>query len=313
MATAGIIEPAERPLWRRIVDFPLVALVIGVVLFVLGIMVAGIVAKFALPAIPGFSFEMKFELVALPILILLYIFVIAKLGEHPRNDYQDPKAVRRLLLGLAGGAIVFSVAVLIAAAMGIYRIVGIGDFSGMLAALLGPGLFAAVSEEMLFRGVLFRWLEEFGGSWAALLLTSGFFGAAHLLNPHASAIAAVGIAFEAGVMLGAAYMLTRSLWLPMGLHAAWNFTQGEIYDIPVSGGKAHGVVDATLSGPPLLTGNGFGLEASPIAMAVATLFGVWLLWLAIRKGEVMQPRWVRRKRVLTSPLPSGPEPTRPSS
>jgi hypothetical protein len=97
-------------------------------------------------------------------------------------------------------------------------------------------------------------------------------------------------------MLGAAYMLTRSLWLPMGIHAAWNFTQGEVFDIPVSGTKVHGLVQAKLTGPPLLTGNGFGLEASLIAMVIATLFGIFLLWLAIRKGELMQPWWVRRRR-----------------
>ena len=54
-----------------------------------------------------------------------------------------------------------------------------------------------------------------------------------------------------------------------------------------------------MSGPPLLTGNGFGLEASVIAIVVATLFGLWLLWMAIKKGELIQPRWVRR-RVATS-------------
>jgi membrane protease YdiL (CAAX protease family) len=129
----------------------------------------------------------------------------------------------------------------------------------------------------------------------ALLLTSVFFGAAHLHNPNSSVIAAVGIAFEAGVMLGTAYMLTRSLWLPMGIHAAWNFTQGEIFDIPVSGTKVHGMVDARLTGDPLLTGNGFGLEASLIAIVVATLFGLWLLRLAIRKGELVRPWWVRRR------------------
>jgi hypothetical protein len=128
----------------------------------------------------------------------------------------------------------------------------------------------------------------------ALLLTSVFFGASHLLNPHASAIAAIGIAFEAGVMLGAAYMLTRSLWLPMGIHAAWNFAQGEIYDIPVSGTPVHGLVTAKLEGPALLTGAGFGLEASLTAIVVATLFGIWLVWLAVKRDEVMAPRWVRR-------------------
>jgi membrane protease YdiL (CAAX protease family) len=284
----------ERPLWRRIVDFPLVAMIIATVIYVAGIAVAGILAKFVMPPLPGFSFETRVYLVALPLLILLYVFVVAKLGEHPRNDYQDPKALPHLLWGLVGGAAVFSLIVIIAAALGIYRIVGVGDLRGMLAALIGPTLFAAVSEEMLFRGILFRWLEDFGGSWIALLLTSAFFGVAHLANPHASPVAAAGIAIEAGVMLGAAYMLTRSLWLPMGLHAAWNFTQGEVYDIPVSGARADGIVNAQLDGPPLLTGNGFGLEASVIAMVVATAFGLWLLWLAIRRGEVMQPWWVRR-------------------
>jgi hypothetical protein len=58
------------------------------------------------------------------------------------------------------------------------------------------------------------------------------------------------------------------------------------------------MVDAQLTGPPLLTGNGFGLEASPIAMVVATLFGLWLLRLALRRGQLVQPSWVRRRRAI---------------
>ena len=180
--------------------------------------------------------------------------------------------------------------------MEFYHLVGKGDWSDFVPALILSAIFPAISEEMLFRGILFRWIEEFGGSWAALVLTAAFFGAAHLANPHASAVAAVGIALEAGVMLGAAYMLTRSLWLPMGIHAAWNFAQGEIFDIPVSGTSVHGLVVARLDGPPLLTGNGFGLEASIIAIVIATLFGVALLVIAIKRGEVIAPRWVRQKR-----------------
>jgi membrane protease YdiL (CAAX protease family) len=174
--------------------------------------------------------------------------------------------------------------------------------NGLLAALIVPAIGAAVTEEMFFRGILFRWLEDWGGSWVALLITAALFGAAHLKNPNSSWIAAGGIAIEAGIMLGAAYMLTRSLWLPMGLHAAWNFTQGEIYDIPVSGTKADGLLNARLAGNPLLTGNGFGLEASVIAIAVATMFGLYLLWLAIKRGQLVQPRWVRRRIRQVDPL-----------
>ena len=292
-----IVGAGKRPLWRRIVNFPLVAMVIGVVVFLFGIMVAGILAKLVVPPVPGFSLDMKVYALAVLFLILLYPFVIAKLGDPKRNDFRDSKWLRHLLMGLVGGTLIFSLAVAIAGAVGIYRIVGVGSLNGLLAALIVPTIGAAVTEEMLFRGILFRWLEQFGGSWAALLLTSAFFGASHLSNPNASWIAAVGIAFEAGVMLGAAYMLTRSLWLPIGLHAAWNFTQGEIFDIPVSGTSVHGVLDARLAGSPLLTGNGFGLEASPIAIVVATAFGVWLLWLAVKRGQVVAPMWVRPRRL----------------
>lgn len=287
---------SDKPLARRIVDFPLVALLIAVALYLLTLVVAGAVAQLALLPITGLSLEMNFDLLAVPLLIIVYELAIRRLGEHPRDDYRDPQALRRLVVGIAAGLGIFSVAVAVAAALGVYRVSGEGDASALLAALVTSALFPAVSEELLFRGILFRWIEEWGGSWIALLLTSALFGCAHLLNPHASAIAALGIAFEAGVMLGAAYMLTRSLWLPMGLHAAWNFAQGEIYDIPVSGTPVHGLLDARLSGPPLLTGNGFGLEASLIAIVIATLFGLWLLWLAIRRGELVQPRWVRRRR-----------------
>ena len=75
-------------------------------------------------------------------------------------------------------------------------------------------------------------------------MTSVLFGLAHIMNPNATWFSSFAIAVEAGLLLGGAYMLTRSLWLPMGLHAAWNFTQGEIFDVPVSGIDEHGLVEA---------------------------------------------------------------------
>lgn len=288
------VTPA-KPLWRRIVDFPLVAMLIAVGIVILCFAAALLIGRYLVPPVPGLTRELTFDLIAIPILILAYKLVIRRLGERPRDDYRDPAALRNLGLGLGAGFLVFSLAVGVAAVLGVYRITGEGSLNGLPAALIAAAIFPAINEELLFRGILFRWIEEFGGSWMALLVTSAFFGAAHLLNPHASAIAAVGIAFEAGVMLGAAYMLTRSLWLPMGLHAAWNFTQGEIYDIPVSGTPVNGIVEARLNGDPLLTGNGFGLEASLIAIVVATLFGLWLLSLAIKRGQLVKPWWVRRR------------------
>jgi len=286
-------ETAEKPQWRRIADFPLTTMLIALVIAIACFTVGALIAQFLLPPTPALPRQTRFDLVSIPILLLGYFFLIRRLGEHPKDDYRDPLALRHLGMGVAAGFLLFSAVVAIAALLGVYRITGTGDASGLIAALVGSAIFPAVSEELVFRGILFRWLEEFGGSWMALLLTSALFGASHLSNPGASWVAAMFIAFEAGIMLGAAYMLTRSLWMPMGIHAAWNFTQGELYDIPVSGHEEHGLVTAQLSGPPLLTGNGFGLEASVIAMVVATAFGCWLLWLAVRWGKVMSPWWKR--------------------
>ena len=286
---------SDKPLWRRIVDYPLVAMLISLVLYFVVVGLAAFLTTKIAPPVPGFSQNMRFDVICALLLVLLYKIVIRHLGEDPRDDLRAGGALRPLGIGLGAGVAVFSFIVLVAAVVGVYRLTGEGDSSDLLPQLILSAIFPAISEELLFRGILFRWIEAFGGSWAALLLTSAFFGAAHLANPHASAIAAVGIAFEAGVMLGAAYMLTRSLWLPMGIHAAWNFTQGEVFDIPVSGTPVHGLLTARLNGPPLLTGNGFGLEASLIAIVVATIFGLWLLWLAIRRGELMKPHWVRHR------------------
>jgi hypothetical protein len=81
----------------------------------------------------------------------------------------------------------------------------------------------------------------------------------------------------------------------MGFHAAWNFTQGFIWDVPVSGFDVHGLVTARLDGPVLLSGGPFGLEASVIAFVLATALGLFYLKKAIDRGHLEQPWWVRRR------------------
>ncbi len=284
-----------RSLRRKIVDYPLVAMVVAVLLFLVTTIIAGALDKLFMPDVPGFDFEMKFDILAVPLLVIVYMLLIRRLGEHPHDDYRDPRAVRHLLAGLGTGFLVFSAAVAVAAILGVYRLTGAGDLTGMVSALVTAAFFPAVTEELLFRGIIFRWLEEWGGSWVALVISSVLFGAAHSLNPGSNLIATSFIAIEAGLLLGGAYMLTRSLWFPMGIHAAWNFTQGEVFDIPVSGLDQHGLLAAKLSGPSLLTGGSFGLEASVLTLIVATAAGLLIIGLAVRKGEVVEPRWVRRR------------------
>jgi hypothetical protein len=287
---------ADRPLWRRIVDFPLVALLIGVVVFAC-IVAVGVLFQKNHPPMPKVEATALFSALNVALCFAGYKLFLRHLGEQPRDDLRFPGAAKDLGLGLLIGLVLFTVVVGIAALFGAYSIVACCSTKQLLIVLFDAGIMAAVMEELFFRGILFRWIEEFGGSWAALIVTSALFGLAHMGNPNATWFSSLSIAMEAGVLLGGAYMLTRSLWMPMGLHAAWNFAEGYIFDVPVSGQPAQGLVTAKLSGPALLSGGPFGLEASLIAVVLATALGVWLIVLAVRRGEVVRPWWLRHRRV----------------
>jgi membrane protease YdiL (CAAX protease family) len=286
-------EAKTMPLWKRIADFPLVALVLAVLVFMLTMSASLLLAK-PIPDPTG-NDQIVFKLISCVLLVFVAKLVLSRLGEHPRDDLRINGSLRNLALGLGYGAGIMGLVVAIAAALGLYSIAGPGDTIQLFPEIVALGLFPAISEEIFFRGILFRWCEELGGSWFALALTSAFFGLAHLMNPNATAFSSFAIAVEAGILLGGAYMLTRGLWMPMGLHAAWNITQGEIFDVPVSGLAMNGLVNARIQGPELLSGGQFGFEASIIALVLATAAGVWLVVRAIRQGELVRPWWVRRR------------------
>ncbi len=201
-------------------------------------------------------------------------------------------ALRELGSGLVIGAALFSATIGVLAALGLYTVQGWRDPVVMIAPL-AMSVGAAVIEELLFRGVIFRIIEASLGTWIALVISAALFGLVHLGNPNASWLAAAAISLEAGVMLAAAFVLTRRLWLPIGIHAAWNFTQGGIFSVAVSGGKTDGLLVATLRGPSWLSGGEFGAEASVVAMLLCTALGAWLLVLAARRGNFVAPFWRR--------------------
>jgi membrane protease YdiL (CAAX protease family) len=189
---------------------------------------------------------------------------------------------RELGIGLIIGAGLYATCELILMALGIYRIDGLNPLSFMVPAI-AMALSAGIFEELLFRGVLFRSVETWFGSWAALVVSSLVFGLTHLMNPHGTLEGALFIAVEAGILLAAAFMLTRRLWLSMGFHVAWNYTQSAIFSGIVSGNEAsQGLVRSTVKGPDLLTGGSFGVESSVLALLLCTTTGIVMLVMAAK-------------------------------
>lgn len=229
--------------------------------------------------------------------LAVYKFGIRTLGETPRDDLPGNRFAVDSALGVLIGALLFTAIVGVAALLGVYRITSCCSTVNLVTDLAIACLMPGFMEELFFRGILFRWIEEMAGSWAALAVTSILFGFAHAFNPNATLFSSTAIAIEAGILLGGAYMLARNLWLPIGLHAAWNFTQGYLFGIPVSGVAEEGLVTSRLSGPKLVTGGGFGLEASVIAFVLATAAGFVMIVLAFRRKRIMLPAWKAPKEL----------------
>ncbi|MEU6739756.1 CPBP family intramembrane glutamic endopeptidase [Streptosporangium sandarakinum] len=226
--------------------------------------------------------------VATAVLTVLVYARVVRWSEHRAPVEVAAKgAARAITRGTVIGVALFTAVIVNIALVGGYRIDGQGSPAGALG-LLGFMAAAAATEELLFRGILFRIVEERIGTWPALTLTALLFGLSHLFNPHADLWGAIAIAIEAGGMLAAAYAATRTLWVPIGVHFGWNFAAAGIFGTEVSGnGATQGLLHGVTSGPALLTGGAFGPEASLYAVVAGLLLMIVFMWLARRRGNVV--------------------------
>jgi uncharacterized protein len=152
-------------------------------------------------------------------------------------------------------------------------------------------VFAALAEEALFRGYALQTLTRARLAWLAILLTSVPFAAIHLQNPNVvKGFTFINTAL-AGVWLAVAYLRTRSLWLPLGVHWAWNWALGSLFGLPVSGITTiapNPLLHGTDLGPAWLTGGSYGIEgglACTIALVVSTIF-IWRMTLVSATPEM---------------------------
>ena len=221
--------------------------------------------------------------------LVLYARLVGRLEQRAVPEVGLTTLRSQLPRGTAIGIGLFAVTILLIFVSNGYRVHGWGSAGDMITTF---GLMAGVAtcEELLFRGVLFRIVEEWAGTVVALTVSALLFGGLHLLNPHATVWGALAIAAEAGVMLGAAYAVTRSLWLPIGLHLGWNFAESGIFGTTVSGsegGDVGGLLRGAAHGPAIISGGEFGPEASIFAILVCVTAAVVLL----RRARIVKAPW----------------------
>jgi uncharacterized protein len=201
------------------------------------------------------------------------------------------------LIGSLIGALALVLAVLIAFAAGGLRFSFSGTqvISATLRGLTGTAalfVLGGLAEEAIFRGYVLQTLTRAKLAWLGVLLTSVPFALVHLANPNVAAGFTFVNTVLAGVWLAAAYLRTRSLWFPLGVHWAWNWVLGSVFGLPVSGLRmtSHTLLFGHDFGPAWLTGGSYGIEgglACTIALIFSTLF-IWRTKLVSTTPEMMK-------------------------
>ena len=253
--------------------------------------------QFATVAWPGHDTSISNVVsVAITVLVVSYAYYgfVRVIERRSVTELSSQNMFVELASGMLVGAILFSVTIGILWLLGYYKVIGINPWTVIFSWLV-LAIISGVSEELLFRGILFRVVEESLGTWLSLAISALIFGLFHLANPNATLWGAIAIAIEAGIMLAASFVYTRRLWLPIGIHFAWNFVQGAIFGVAVSGNEATGLLQSTLSGPPSLSGGDFGAEGSIFAVLVCLVAGSYFIWKSYQQGKFIKPFWNRPK------------------
>jgi membrane protease YdiL (CAAX protease family) len=290
--TSPVLAP--RRSWPvRVIQFPLTRIVLALMFVVGTLLIVQVGVDWIVKLTGNDSYAKLLGACLLAAYACLSYAGFVRLVERRRVTELGPRgALVEFLAGALAGAGLISATIATMALLGAYRVEALNTPLVLLGPL-GGALVSGFVEEIVARAILFRILEEWLGSWLAIAINAALFGLAHIANPNATLVASVAISLEAGVILAAAYMLTRRLWLAAGLHAAWNFTEAGIYGVAVSGQHTASLIKPEVSGPEWLTGGAFGAEASIPAVVICTAAGIALLIVAVQRGRVIAPFWRR--------------------
>jgi membrane protease YdiL (CAAX protease family) len=268
-----------RPIWRCLLSVVMIVLAFLLVSAALGFLFRAV--RGSVHAVAAYSW---FSVLMLPALLGIFklltgIFDRRSLGSvgvafHPRWRAE-------LGRGLVVGAVMILLIAGMEAALGLAHFGWSAESPGHIlegGAVLGFLLLvAAANEELVFRGYPFQRLMDAIGPVGAIAVFSALFGLGHLANPEHTWISTLNTMLV-GIPLAVAYLRTRALWMPIGLHLAWNFLEGYALGLPVSGlNLSASVFTSMVSGPRWVTGGAYGPEGGVLATGVILAATFYLL------------------------------------
>lgn len=287
----------NKSIKQKLLRNPFVRIVFGLlVCFAAFIIMQNIAAK--LLGLTGFDKDFRNlikGIVASVAVIVAYKLLYRKIENREVTEISVKGIAKNLMLGTLMGVVLQSLTVLVIYLNNGFHVVAVNPVSFIIIPFT-VAFTVAIFEETLIRGIIFRIAEEKLGSYISLILSAIIFGALHLMNQESSFISAACIAVEGGLLLGAAYIYSRNLWLPIAIHFAWNFMQSGIFGAITSGNeKTNSLLTTQITGAKIITGAEFGPEGTLQAILFCLIATIVLMYLNIKKKKLIKPYWKKQQ------------------
>jgi uncharacterized protein len=277
------------PLYKKILYFPVTKIIIGIAICFLTLVgVQNFITK------PLFHYLLESKEIAdtltnylsVAVLLLSYWTVYRIYEKREITELSLKYLPKEFAGGLLAGFFLLSLVILILYLLGYYNASGISNFSFFLAPL-SILVIAALLEEIVFRLIIYRILEEWMGTYRALILSSILFTIPHLFNNDVNVLTVLFL-FLFGFAHGIMFNYTKRMWLPFAFHLGWNLSQ-PFYGSNLSGIKDfEPVIKGQFNGPRLLTGSGFGIEDSLLSILVLIIGSAIFLFYSTRNGKIVK-------------------------
>ncbi len=281
----------------RFIQFPLVRLLIALS-FLVPIFVLDKVFKLMIVSAlsDGTQIVVKYieAAVFFSLFVMAYRFYTKHVEKRRALELSSVGVFREFGLGflISMGLVVTIVVILYS--LGYLDFVSLASNSRVALDLAVKFAMGAFLEELIFRLILFKLTEELLGTWIAFMIQAVFFGFAHQANENATVLTSISLIIVGGIFYTAAFMYTRRIWFPLGIHMGWNYCQSGLFSMPNSGTTYEGLLNTTVSGPKAFTGGSFGIEASFMAIALCLIAGIVLVAISYKAGRFAAPLWKRK-------------------
>ena len=286
-----------KSLFGKVLQFPITRIIIVLIFFVPIFKLHSVVAENIIqPSAEPIKTILFFLDTAISFVLIIAVYMLYTKWVENRKAIEiiGKNILKEFGLGFILSMGLVGIIVIIISALGYYKIISVN--SNYFIVIYSFFLFGmkAFVEELIFRLIAFKLIEEILGSWIALIIIACLFGLAHLGNPGATIWSSLAIVIIGGIFGTVAYMYTRRVWLALGIHMSWNYFQAGIFGMPCSGISHDSLIKPAIQGPELITGGGFGIEMSVIGIFLTLFCSLFILRKVIENKQIIHPIWIRK-------------------